>query len=402
MTMPNLARRATEIKPSSTIAMNARAAEMKRSGRDVIPLALGEPDFHTPDNIKAAGIEAIKSNFTKYTASDGYAPLKKAIVGKLLRDNEAKYSADQIVVGAGAKVVILAAILSIINPGDEVVIPTPYWVTYPDHVELAGGTSVFAACEESTGFKLTPETLASVLTSRTRAIIFNSPTNPSGAVYSGDEIRALASVLEQYPDVWIVTDELYEHIVYDGLKTTTFVQAVPEFTDRIITINGFSKGYVMTGWRLAFAAGPKTVIKSIGDLLSSMTGAPNSIAQAAAIEAIEGDQSFMERNRKTFQERRDLVVKRMNSIPGLSSLKPSGTFYVYVNCGGWLGRTSPGGRRLESDVDVVEALLEEAEVATNPGHAFGNGPFFRISIALEVPLIQEGLDRIEKFGKGIQ
>jgi aspartate aminotransferase len=400
--MPNLARRATEINPSPTIAMNARAAEMKRLGKDIIPLSLGEPDFHTPDNIKAAGIAAIERNFTKYTNADGYAPLRKAIAEKLRRDNNATYTPEQVVVGGGAKIVILSAILNIVNPGDEVVIPTPYWVTYPDHVEMAGGKSVFAPCDESTGFKLTAETLASVLTPRTRAFIFNSPNNPSGAVYSADEIRALAAVLAKYPDVWIVTDELYEHLVFDSLKTTTFIEAVPEFADRIITINGFSKGYVMTGWRLAFAAGPRPVIKAIGDLLSSMTGAPNSIAQAAAIAALEGDQSFMERNRRTFQERRDVVVARANSMPGLSALKPSGTFYVFVNCSKWLGRTSAGGYRMDSDVEVVEALLNEAEVATVPGSVFGCSPFFRISISLEVPMIEEGLNRIEKFAKGIK
>ena len=400
--MPNLARRATEIRPSPTIAMNARAAELKRMGRDVIPFSLGEPDFHTPDNIKAAGVAAIDRNFTKYTNADGFPLLKEAIVGKLLRDNEAQYSADQIAVGSGAKVVILAAVLSIVNPGDEVVIPTPYWVSYPDLVELAGGKPVFAACEESTGFTLTPDTLASVMTSRTRAIIFNSPNNPSGAVYTKEQIRALVPVLKRHPDVWVVTDELYEHIVFDGRKTATFVQAVPEFSDRIITINGFSKGYVMTGWRLAFAAGPRSVIKSIGDLLSSMTGSANSIAQAAAIEAIKGDQAFMERNRKTFQERRDLVVRRVNTIPGLSCAAPAGTFYVYVNCGGWLGRTSRGGRDLKSDIDVVEAILNEADVATVPGQVFGASPFFRISISLEAPVILKGMDRIATFADGLR
>jgi aspartate aminotransferase len=400
--MPNLANRATEIRPSPTIAMNARAAELTRAGRDIVPLSLGEPDFHTAENIKAAGIAAINRNFTKYTPADGYGPLKKSVAGKLLRDNEAHYSADQVVIGAGAKVVLLSAILSIVNPGDEVVIPAPYWVTYPDHVQMAGGTSVFVVNDESTGFKLTPEKLASVLTARTKAVIFNSPTNPSGAIYSRDEIRALAEVLKAYPEVWIVTDELYEHIYFDGVKTTTFIQAVPEFAERIITVNGFSKGYVMTGWRLAFAAGPKAVIKSMGDLLSQITGAPNSVAQAAAIEALDGDQSYMERNRRTFQERRDLVLERVRCMPGLTVAKPSGTFYVFVNCGGWLGKRSGGGRLLSSDVEVVEALLDEAEVATVPGEVFGAGPYFRISISLEVPLIEKGLDRIAEFATRVR
>lgn len=400
--MPNLARRANAIRPSPTIAMNARAAEMKRIGRDVIPLSLGEPDFHTPANVKAAGVKAIQSDFTKYTATDGFGPLKKAIADKLLRENDSKYSVDQIVVGSGAKVVILSALLSVVEPGDEVVIPAPYWVTYPDQVELAGGTPIFAVGEEFTGFKVTPDTLASVLTPRTCAIIFNSPNNPSGAVYSAAEIRALASVLERYPDVWVITDELYEHLVFDGYKSTTFVQAVPGFADRVITINGFSKGYVMTGWRLAFAAGPREVIKSMGDLLSQMTGSPNSIAQAAGIEALQGDQSFIEKNQKIFQERRDLVVDRINRIPGLACLSPSGTFYVYINCAGWIGQVSSGGRRLASDMDVVEALLEESELAAVPGGVFGLSPFFRISISLELSVLRVAMDRIETFGKGLR
>jgi aspartate aminotransferase len=400
--MPRLASRATEIRPSPTIAMNARAAELTRAGRDIVPLSLGEPDFHTADNIKAAGIAAINNNFTKYTAADGYALLKKSVANKLLRDNEAHYQPDQVVIGGGAKVVLLSAILSVVNPGDEVVIPAPYWVTYPDHVQMAGGKSVFVVCDESTGFKLTPEKLAGALTPRTRAMIFNSPVNPSGAIYTAEEIRALAETLKAYPDVWIVTDELYEHLYFDGKKATTFVQAAPELTDRIITVNGFSKGYVMTGWRLAFAAGPKEVIKSMGDLLSTITGAPNSIAQAAAIEALDGDQSYMARNRKTFQDRRDLVVNRVSSMPGLKAIKPSGTFYMLINCGGWLGKHSGGGRLLSSDVDVVEALLEEAEVATVPGEVFGAGPYFRVSISLEVPLIEKGMDRIAAFAEKVR
>jgi len=399
--MPSLASRASEIRPSPTIAMNARAAELTRAGRDIVPLSLGEPDFHTADNIKAAGIAAINNNFTKYTAADGYAPLKKAITRKLLRDNDAHYEAEQVVIGAGAKVVLFSAILSIINPGDEVIIPAPYWVTYPDHVQMAGGKSVFVVCDASTGFKLTPEMIQGALTSRTKAMIFNSPVNPSGAIYTADEIRALAHVLKAHPNVWIVTDELYEHLYFDGEKTTTFVQAAPELSDRIITVNGFSKGYVMTGWRLAFAAGPKAVIKSMGDLLSTITGAPNTIAQAAAIEAVDGDQSYMERNRKTFQERRDLVLSRVSQMPGLKGIKPSGTFYVLIDCSGWLGKRSGGGRLMSSDTDVVEALLEEAEVATVSGEVFGAGPYFRVSIALEKALIEKGMDRIAAFAEKV-
>jgi aspartate aminotransferase len=399
--MPKLAKRASEIRPSPTMAMSARAAEMKRAGRDVIPLSLGEPDFHTPEHIKAAGIAAIQNDFTKYTASDGFGPLKKAIIDKLQRENGSVYSADQIVVGSGAKVIILAALLSIVNPNDEVIIPAPYWVTYPDHVELAGGKSVFVVGEESTGFKITPQALEGALSAKTRAIIFNSPSNPSGAVYTAAEISALAAVLKNYPDVWIVTDELYEHLVYDGQKTATFAQMAPELADRVITINGFSKGYVMTGWRLAFAAGPVTVMKSIGDLLSQITGSPNSIAQAAAIAALEGDQSFLAHNRQVFEERRNFVLARINQVAGLSAIKPAGTFYVYVNCGAWIGRTSAGGKFLTGDVDIVEALLDEKEMAAVPGDVFGLSPFFRISISLELPLLQKAMDRFDDFAEGL-
>ena len=400
--MPTLAKRATDIRPSPTMAMSARAADMKRAGRDVIPLSLGEPDFHTPDNIKAAGIAAIQKDFTKYTASDGFGPLKKAIADKLLRENGSVYTPDRIVVGSGAKVIILAALLSIVNPGDEVIIPAPYWVTYPDHVELAGGKSVFVVGEEATGFKITAQALDSALSAKTRAIIFNSPSNPSGAVYTAAEIEALAAVLEKYPDVWIVTDELYEHLVYDGHKTATFAQSAPQLADRIITINGFSKGYVMTGWRLAFAAGPVAVMKSIGDLLSQITGSPNSIAQAAAIAALEGDQSFLAQNRKVFEERRNVVLERINRVPGLSAITPAGTFYVYINCGAWIGRTSAGGKLLASDVDIVEALLDETEMAAVPGEVFGLSPFFRISISLELPLLQKAMDRFDAFAGGLR
>jgi len=372
---------------------------MKLAGRDVIPLSLGEPDFHTPENVKAAGVKAISSNFTKYTATDGIASLKAAIIDKLLRENGTKFTPDQIVVGSGAKVVIYAAIMSIVDQGDEVIIPAPYWVTYPDQVEMVGGSAVFCYSDEA--FKLSPGALHAALNDRTRAVIFNSPNNPSGAVYTADEIRALAGVLLDYPDVWVITDELYEHLVFDGRTSPSFIDVVPEFADRIITINGFSKGYVMTGWRLAFAAGPRTVIKSIGDLLSQMTGSPNSIAQAAAIEALSGDQGFIRENRLILQRRRDVVVKRLQSIPGLSVVSPAGTFYVFINCGGWLGRTTGGGRKMETDNDVAEALLDEAELAVVPGVVFGSSSHFRISISLDMKLLEKAMDRLDAFAAAL-
>ena len=400
--MADLSQRALQIKPSPTIAMNKRAADMTRTGRDVIPLSLGEPDFHTPESVKAAGIAAIQQNFTKYTASEGFGPLKKAIATKLQQQNGLNFTADEIVVGSGSKTMFLAAFWAVVDPGCEVVIPAPYWVSYPDLVELAGGSAVVVRCDESSGFKLTPPELERVLTPKTRAIVFNSPNNPTGAVYSEKEISALAAVLRKHPKVWVITDELYEHIVYDNQRVVYFAKAAAEIADRVITICGFSKSYVMTGWRLSFAAGSRALITALADTLSQIHGAPNSIAQAAAIEALQGDQSFLAANRKVFQERRDLVVERVNRIAGLHALKPPGAFYVYVNCSAWIGRTSAAGRKLADDVAVVEALLEEAAVATVPGESFGLSPYFRISYALEMERLRTAMDRLGEFAHGLR
>jgi aspartate aminotransferase len=396
-----LAERTQGFKASPTNAMNKRAADLKATGRDTIPLSLGEPDFHTPENIKAAGVAAIQRNFTKYTPTDGHGPLKESLSRKLMRDNGLAVAPDHIVVGSGAKSIILSALLSLVDPGDEVVIPAPFWVTYPDLVALVGGISVFAACDETDGFKLTPAALQRVLSPRTRAVIFNSPNNPSGAVYGTDEIRQLAAVLHQHPDVWVVTDELYEHIVYDNHRSVSFAAAAPELADRVITINGFSKGYVMTGWRLGFAAASRPVIKAMADVLSHINGSPSSIGQAAAMEALDGDQAFIEQNRRTFEARRNLIIERARRIPGLSAVTPSGTFYCYIGCRSWLGRTSRNGRVLHGDVDVAEALLDETGVAVMPGEVFGCSPYFRVSYALEAGLLAEAMDRIEAFSKGL-
>jgi aspartate aminotransferase len=400
--MARLALRATEIKLSPTLAMNKRAADLKKAGRDIIPLSLGEPDFHTPERVKAAGIAAIRRDFTKYTAADGCSELKAAIAGKLQRDNKLHFPLDQIIVGSGSKIIILATLLSVVEQGDEVVIPAPYWVSYPDLVRLAGGIPIFAPSSRDSGFKVTPEALERALSSRTRAVILNSPNNPSGAVYTIDEMRGLASVLDRYHDVWVVTDEIYEHIVFDNHRAVSFAHAVPEMAERVITINGFSKGYVMTGWRLGFAAGPRLLISAIGDLLSQMHGSPSSIAQAAAMEALEGDQSFLQQNRAVFQDRRDLVVQRINKMPGLSVVPPAGAFYAFVECEGLIGRTSAKGRRLSDDLRVVDALLEEVAVAAVPGEVFGMSSFFRISYALDLPVLRQALDRIETFTNMVQ
>jgi len=401
MTALPLSRLAGKIMPSPTLAMNQRAAELKAFGTDIIPLSLGEPDFDTPTHVKTAGIAAIARNFTRYTAASGTIELKKAIAAKLARENGIDFAVDQIVAGSGAKIVIFAALLSVLDPNDEVVVPAPYWVSYPDLVELARGVSVVAAASEMTALKITPANLRSALSERTRALIFNSPSNPSGVVYTAGEIQALANVLIEFPKVWIITDELYEHLIFDNHHAVSFAKAAPALADRVITINGFSKGYVMTGWRLGFAAGPKHVIASIADLLSQMHGSPSSIAQAAAIEALEGDNSFLVHNRARFQSRRDLVLARLAKVPGLSAVKPSGAFYVFVGCAQWIGRVSAGGCALSTDLDVTEALLEEAGVATVPGCAFGLSPFFRISFALDDALLVKAIERIEHFGKAL-
>lgn len=400
--MVKLSRRADEIRPSPTIGMNMRAEELRRAGRDVIPLSLGEPDFHTPENVKAAGIRAIQSDFTKYTATEGYRALRDALATKLKTDNGLTFSFDQIVVSTSAKIIIYSAFLSILDAGDEVIIPAPYWVSYPDLVGLAGGVPKVVACSEQAKFKLTAAQLEKAITPQTRAIVFNSPNNPSGTMYSAAEIRDLAEVLVKHPDIWVITDELYEHIVYDNQKAVSFASVAPELADRVVTINGFSKGYVMTGWRLGFAAANRQVIKPMADFISQMQGSPSSISQAAALEALTGDQSFMKQNRETFQGRRDLVVAQANRIEGLSAFPPSGSFYAYINCSGWIGKTSAEGRLLATDLDVAEGLLMEASVAVMPGTVFGLSPYFRVSYSLEAGLIETAMKRIADFADGLR
>lgn len=400
--MGKLSRRADEIRPSPTIGMNMRAEQLKREGRDVIPLSLGEPDFHTPDNVKAAGIAAIQKDFTKYTATEGYRALREALADKLKKDNGLTFTADQVVVSTSAKIVIYSAFLSILDAGDEVIVPAPFWVSYPDLVGLAGGVPQIVACSDQANFKLTADQLEKAITPRTRALVFNSPNNPSGAIYTPAEIKDLAKVLAKYPEIWVITDELYEHIVYDNHKASSFAAVAPELAERVITINGFSKGYVMTGWRLGFAAADRRVIKPMADFISQMQGSPSSISQAAALEALTGDQSFMAKNRETFQARRDLVVHEANQIRGLSAIRPSGSFYAYIGCDGWIGKKTAEGRALDTDLDVAEGLLMEASVAVVPGTVFGLSPYFRVSYSLEVDLIREAMRRIAEFGKGLR
>lgn len=392
---------AGRIVPSSTLAMNKRANEMKEQGRTVIPMSLGEPDFHTPESVKLAGISAIERNFTKYTSADGMVELKGAISEKLLADNGIAAKPAQIVVGSGAKIIILAVLQSILDPGDEVIVPAPYWTSYPELVALAGGGPVLVDCAQSDGFKLNAESLRRNLSARTRALIFNSPSNPSGAIYSEDEIRALAAVLEERPDIWVVTDELYEHLCYGDRRAPSFAAVAVGMADRIVTINGFSKGYCMTGWRLGFAAGPADVMAAVSTMLGQMQGSPSSISQAAALAALQGPQDFLRENRETLRQRRDFLVAAVNAIPGLSATLPEGAFYIYVNCEELIGRRSGSGRLLASDLDVVEALLSEAAISSVHGAAFGKSPYIRLSFALELGQIKEATVRMDVFVRAL-
>ena len=385
------------IKPSPTIAVSSLACELKADGNDVIGLGAGEPDFETPDNIKKAAIDAINRGETRYTAVDGIPELKEAICAKFKRDNELDYKPSQISVGTGGKQVLYNALLATLNPGDEVVIPAPYWVSYPDIVLLGGGTPVFADAGQESGFKLKPEALEAAITPKTKWLIFNSPSNPSGAAYSRDELKALTDVLMKHPHVWILTDDMYEHLVYDDFEFVTPAQVEPGLYDRTLTMNGVSKAYCMTGWRIGFAGGPETLIKAMAKLQSQSTSNPSSIAQWAAVEGLNGPQDFIPKHNEVFKERRDLVVSMLNQANGISCLTPEGAFYVYPSCEGTLGKTSAGGKKIENDEDFVTALLEEEGVAAVQGSAFGLSPHFRISYATSTEALEEACQRIQRF-----
>jgi aspartate aminotransferase len=385
------------IKPSPTIAVTNLARELQAQGRDVIGLGAGEPDFDTPDHIKEAAIAAIRAGETKYTAVDGTPALKQAIVAKFQRENGIEYRADEITVGTGGKQVLYNALMATLNPGDEVVVPAPYWVSYPDMALLAGGTPVFVNCPEQTGFKLRPEDLEEAITPRTKWVILNSPNNPTGAAYSEQELKALTEVLVRHPHVWLMTDDMYEHLVYDGFRFTTAVQVEPRLKDRTLTVNGVSKAYAMTGWRIGYAGGPKELIKAIGVIQSQSTSNPCSISQAAAVAALNGDLSFLPERNAVYRERRDLVVDQLNRAPGLRCHRPEGAFYVYPSCAGVIGRRSAAGRHLATSADFAAALLEEEGVAVVHGTAFGLDPYFRISYATGTDLLEEACRRIIRF-----
>ena len=389
------------VKPSATIAVTNKARELKAAGRDVIGLGAGEPDFDTPDNIKEAAIRAIRDGKTKYTAVDGLPELKAAISEKFKRENGLDYAPTQISVGTGGKQVLYNALVATLNPGDEVIIPAPYWVSYPDMVALAGGEPVAVETTLDTGFRMTADQLRAAITPKTKWIIFNSPSNPSGAAYTQAEIKALTDVLLDHPHVWVMTDDMYEHLVYDDFRFTTVAQVEPGLADRTLTVNGVSKAYSMTGWRIGYAGGPEHLIKAMAKVQSQSTSNPSSISQWAAVEALTGPQDFIPVNNELFKSRRDLVVSMLNQAHGISCPMPEGAFYVYPSCAGTIGKTSGGGKAIGSDEDFVTALLEEEGVAVVHGSAFGCGPNFRVSYATATELLEDACQRIQRFCNGL-
>ena len=385
------------IKPSATMAVTGKARELKAAGKDIIGLGAGEPDFDTPENIKIAAIEAIKAGDTKYTAVDGTPNLKKAIANKFKRENNLSYDVDQITVGTGGKQIIFNAFLATINPEDEVIIPAPYWVSYPDIVDFAGGKSVVIECDESCEFKISAEKLSAAINAKTKWFILNSPSNPTGSCYTESELLELSTVLEANPHVNIMSDDIYEHLVYDNFKFKTIAQINPKLVNQTLTINGVSKAYAMTGWRIGYAAGSKSLIKAMGKLQSQSTSNPSSISQAASVEALNGDQSFLESRADVFKKRRDFVVKALNDMNGISCTVPQGAFYVFPSCKDLFGKKTSEGKIIENDEDFVTALLENVGVAVVQGSAFGLNGFFRISYATSDEMIANACERISNF-----
>ncbi|MGD1935277.1 MAG: pyridoxal phosphate-dependent aminotransferase [Candidatus Phaeomarinobacter sp.] len=392
-----LSKSLARVQPSATIAVTQKARDRMAQGRDVIGLGAGEPDFDTPDNIKAAAVEAINRGETKYTAVDGIPELKDAIAAKFKRENGLDYSADECFVAPGGKPISYNAMMATLNPGDEVVIPTPYWVSYPDIVLLAGGEPKFAQTTIETSFKLTPEALDAAITPKTKWLIFNSPSNPSGAAYSRDELKKLTDVLMKHPHVWVLTDDMYEHLVYDDFEFVTPVQVEPGLKDRTLTMNGVSKAYAMTGWRIGYCAGPKELIGAMRKLQSQSTSNPTSISQWAAVEALNGTQDFIPKNAAVFKGRRDLVVSMLNQATGIECPTPEGAFYVYPSCRGLIGKKTEDGKVIDSDEAFATALLEQEGVAVVHGEAFGLSPFFRISYATSTEALEDACGRIQRF-----
>jgi aspartate aminotransferase len=401
VTMELLSTTLARVKPSPTIAVTTKAAELKAAGRDIIGLGAGEPDFDTPQNIKDAAVAAIAAGKTKYTAVDGIPELKKAICAKLKRDNDLDYVPAQVSVGTGGKQILYNAFMATLNPGEEVVIPAPYWVSYPDMVLLAGGTPVIAPATLEQDFKLTPEALEAAITPKTKWFIFNSPSNPTGAGYSRSELKALTDVLMRHPHVWVMTDDMYEHLAYDGFEFCTPAQVEPGLYDRTLTCNGVSKAYAMTGWRIGYAAGPKVLIDAMRKVQSQSTSNPCTVSQWAAVEALNGPQDYLGPNNEMFVRRRNLVVEMLNAIDGIVCPTPEGAFYVYPSIAGLIGKTSAGGAVISDDEAFATALLEETGVAVVFGAAFGLSPNFRVSYATSDAALKEACTRIQGFCAGL-
>ncbi|KEO59755.1 MULTISPECIES: aspartate transaminase [Thalassospira] len=394
--MAFIADRLSRIKPSPTIAVTTKAAELKAAGVDVIGLGAGEPDFDTPDNIKDAAKAALDAGKTKYTPVAGTPELRKAIVAKFKRENDLEYTIDEITVGCGGKQTLFNALFATLNPGDEVIIPAPYWVSYPDMTLMAEGVPVVVECQEENDFKITASELEAAITPKTKWVVLNSPSNPTGAAYSRAELRAIADVLLKHENVWVMSDDMYEHLVYDGFEFTTIAQVEPKLKSRTLTCNGVSKSYAMTGWRLGYAAGPVELIKAINKVQSQSSTHTSSISQAASVEALNGPQDFLKERAEVFKERRDLVVKAMNECEGLTCKKPEGAFYVYPSCAGTIGKKTPDGKVIETDTDFVTYLLEAEGVAAVQGSAFGLAPYFRISYATSTEALTEACARIKR------
>jgi len=391
------------IKPSATIAVTDKARALKLAGRDVIGLGAGEPDFDTPDNIKEAATKAIRDGrSSKYTNVDGIAELKAAVAAKFKRENELEYKPSQISVGTGGKQVLYNALVATLNPGDEVIIPAPYWVSYPDMVMLAGGEPVAVTATAESGFKIKAEQLERAITPRTKWLILNSPSNPTGSAYTRAELKALTDVLLRHPHVWVMSDDMYEHLVYDDFVFTSPAQVEPRLYERTLTVNGVSKAYCMTGWRIGFAGGPEPLIKAMAAIQSQSTSNPAAVSQWAAVEALNGPKDFIPKHNKIFKERRDLCVAMLNQAKGIQCPKPEGAFYVYPSCAGTIGKLAPSGQKIGTDEDFVTELLDAEGVAVVQGTPFGLGPAFRISYATATPLLHEACERIQRFCAGLR
>ncbi|MHB1217350.1 MAG: pyridoxal phosphate-dependent aminotransferase [Alphaproteobacteria bacterium] len=394
--MSFLASRLDRVKQSPSILMSQKARDLAATGRDVISLSAGEPDFDTPDNIKEAAIRAIKAGETKYTPVDGTPALKKAICAKFKRENGLDYKPSNVTLGTGGKQVIYNAFVATLDAGDEVVIPAPYWVSYPDMALINEGKPVFVNCPQNNGFKMLPEDLDAAITPKTKWLILNSPSNPTGAAYTVADLRAIADVLLKHPHVWILTDDMYEHLVYDDFKFATIAQVEPKLYDRTLTMNGVSKAYCMTGWRIGYAAGPEHLIKAMGKVLGQSTSGASSISQAASVEALNGPNGYIAANNKIYKERRDLVVKLLNQCEGITCHNPEGAFYVYPSIAGLMGKTTPKGQKIANDEDFVSYILDTEGVAAVHGEAFGLSPHFRVSYATSAKLLEDACKRIQR------